>query len=207
MKEINGKPIIQYIVERLSSVIPKESLVIATSEHESDNSIEVYCKENELSCFRGSLNNVADRFLTCAKTNKMDFAFRVNGDNLFGDRPSMLEAIRQAKTGQYDFISNVHKLSFPRGMSIEAVSTKKMEEHIRHFTAYEQEHVMPYFYQHENEISRQYLYNTEVPEMAGYQLAIDTEADFELAKKILKKDPKAHLNCGVSEMATIIKNL
>lgn len=207
LKEINGKTILDYIIERLTSVVQKNSLVVATSDHETDNPIEAYCKENGLSCFRGSLNNVADRFLACAKAYNIDFAFRVNGDNLFGDKPCMLKAIHLAKTGRYDFISNVHKVSFPRGMSIEAVSTKKMEEHIQHFTAYEQEHVMPYFYKHENEISHQYIYNTKAPEMAGCQLAIDTEADFELAKKILQKNPKAHLNCGVVEISEMMKKL
>ena len=207
LKEINGKPVLTYILERLLSITPKDNIIIATSIESSDDVIEAYCKKNDLKYFRGSLHNVAQRFLNAALENKIELAFRVNGDNLFGDKPCLLEAIQLAKTGQFDFISNVHKVSFPRGMSIEAVSTKKMEEHIQNFTSYEQEHVMPYFYLHENEISHKYLYNTKVPEMAGYQLAIDTEADFEFATKILENEPKAHLKYGVSEIAALVKNL
>ena len=65
LMEINGKSILQYIIERLSLVVPENNIVVATSEEKTDNPIAEYCIKNKINVFRGSLDNVALRFLNC----------------------------------------------------------------------------------------------------------------------------------------------
>jgi spore coat polysaccharide biosynthesis protein SpsF len=207
LKQINGRPIIDYIIERLKIAAPANDIIIATSNQETDDPIEAYCNNNNLKCYRGSLDDVAGRFLACAKANELDFAFRINGDNIFVDVDLVKEAIRLVDTGQYTFISNVHNRTFPKGMSIEGVDINFFEERLPQFTPYQREHVMPYFYENSSEITHYYIYNTIAPELAGVQLAIDTQQDYDLATNIINHFPGNHTTFGLKEISTILKKI
>jgi spore coat polysaccharide biosynthesis protein SpsF len=80
-----GKPILEYILEKITSVVPKDSVVVCTSDLKTDDSISTYCTDKGYNCFRGSLDNVAQRFLNCADHYQFDYIVRINGDNLFLD--------------------------------------------------------------------------------------------------------------------------
>ncbi len=54
-------------VERIRRSKRLDGLVIATSNESSDDPIEKLAKENQVDCFRGSLNDVLDRFYKAAK--------------------------------------------------------------------------------------------------------------------------------------------
>ncbi|MCZ2459946.1 MAG: hypothetical protein LC128_10015 [Chitinophagales bacterium] len=207
LKEINGKYIIDYIVERLEVVVPRSRIVIATSNELTDDPIADYCRSHDLGCFRGSLDDVAGRFIVCAKANGFEFVFRINGDNIFVDADLVNEAIQLANTGKYEFISNVHNRTFPKGMSIEGVKVELFEKCLPLFNSYQREHVMPYFYDNTDQVSHYYIYNETTPELAGFQLAIDTQKDLELAEKIISKFRGPHTNYGLREISTIIKEL
>lgn len=207
LKEINGKPILLYIIERLRFVISTNSIVVATSEEISDDPIAEYCRKSGIQVFRGSLSDVASRFLTCAKQFNFEFAFRINGDNLFVDIDLIKTALRIACTGEYSFISNVHNRTFPKGMSIEGVNVNLYASVYPKFDIYQREHVMPYFYDNGDHIRHFYIYNVAVPELAGVQLAIDTETDYDLAKKIVSRFKTTQHNYGLKEISTIIKSI
>ena len=58
---------------------------VATSNEKSDDPIVRFCKANSISFHRDSKSNVALRFLNCALKMKIDYAIRINGDNIFTD--------------------------------------------------------------------------------------------------------------------------
>ena len=45
LMEIGGKPILQYIIERISQVVDTEKIVIATSVENSDDKIEQFAQQ------------------------------------------------------------------------------------------------------------------------------------------------------------------
>jgi spore coat polysaccharide biosynthesis protein SpsF len=205
LMEIKGKPILDYIIERLLSVNSNLNVVIATSNEDSDHPIAQYCLTQEISYFRGSLENVAERFLQAAQAHDFDFVFRINGDNLFLDPDLIRLAIAHAETGQFDFISNVERRTFPKGMSIEGVDVSLYAKALRFFSTYEKEHVMPYFYSNASQFRTLFLYNNDIPEMAGVQLAIDTLDDFEIANYIIDRCSSLHIEYGMKEIFEILK--
>jgi len=188
LKKIQGKTILQYIIDALYTVTEKENVVVATSTEDSDNPIYDYCMSNKIKVFRGSLNNVSERFKNCALKYNFDFATRINGDNIFIDLSIVNEMEKVALTDKYDFVSNVKNRTFPKGMSIEMVRTKHYNEIYKKFlTADDFEHVTIYLYNNDNNKNYYYLYNTKCIEAAGLQFAIDTKEDFYLAKQIISK--------------------
>ena len=192
LKEIKGKTLLHRIHDTLQDTLPDSQLVVATSEEESDQPIADYCAEQQINCFRGSLNNVAERFYRCALTYNLDYAFRINGDNLFVETDSlqrMIEAVQQDTS--LDFLSNVKDRTFPFGMSVELLKTSfygRMLEKFKDNARY-QEHVTLYLYEHEQEGKRKYFYNSQYPEAKGAHLAIDTPEDFEIARRMLLQMP------------------
>ena len=208
LMEIKGKSILQYIIDRLSLVVPNNNIVIATSNQQSDNPIAEYCEENNINIFRGSLDNVALRFLNCATYYHFDFVARINGDNLFVDTESLKRMIKFAQTNNYDFVSNVKNRTFPKGMSIEIVRTEHYKEMYSKFNNEGHfEHVTSYLYQNDTGKDYYYFYNVICPETAGIQLAIDNKEDFEFATKIIGTFVKNHTEYGLKEIFNIIKKI
>jgi spore coat polysaccharide biosynthesis protein SpsF len=201
LKEINGKPILAYIIERLSAAVAKENIIVATSNEQSDEPIEKYCLANNINLFRGSLDNVAERFLQCARQYELDFATRVNGDNFFLDVDSLKEMVEIAETGKYDFVTNVKNRTFPKGMSVEIVRTSFYELMYRQFSNdAHKEHVTLYLYQNDEKGEFFHYTNKVCPEAGGIQLAIDDSGDFELAEKIINTFTKTHTSYGLKEI-------
>lgn len=192
LREIGGKALLHRIHDTLRDIFPDCQLVVATSAEDSDLPIAEYCEAHQINCFRGSLNHVAERFYRCALAYDLDYAFRINGDNLFVATDcvqEMMEAVRQDRS--LDFLSNVKDRTFPFGMSVELLKIhfyEKVLEKIGDDARY-QEHVTLYLYEHEEEGRRKYFYNEKYPEAKGAHLAIDTPDDFEIARRMLEKMP------------------
>ncbi len=188
LKEIDGKFILQHIIDKIKSVSDIQHIVVATSTEKTDDPIEAFCKKNNINIFRGSLNNVAERFLMAAKKFNFDYATRINGDNFFIDIYTLKEMLKIANENDFDFVSNVKNRTFPKGMSIEIVKTFFFEKQMKKFNKPDYfEHVTLYLYEHDKNQNFHYYYNTKLPEAAGIQMAIDTTDDFERTKYIYSK--------------------
>lgn len=205
LKPILGKPILQRIYERLRQRLDADRICIATSEDASDDIIEHYCSANNMKCFRGSLNNVALRFLKAAEFAGFDFATRINGDNLFIDLDVLEEMLNIAENDNFDFVTNVEGRTFPFGMSIEILRTdfyKTIYESLN--TPDYKEHVTLYLYHH-NEIGKRLnFFNEKYPDAKGLKLAIDTPEDFDHAIKILQ-NLNDDMNYSLGEICQVIE--
>ena len=188
LSHINGKPLITYILERLSKSKYNGNIVIATSRNQTDQPIEDYCIKNNISYYRGSLENVSERFLKCAIQHRFDYAVRINGDNLFTD-PSLIDDYCDlAISGDFDLISNVPNRTYPSGMSVEVIKVSFMRKIAANFKKKKyREHVTLYFYENLASGHFKFIENNDVPEARGLKLAIDHLFDLNLVSNLLKK--------------------
>lgn len=208
LKTINGKTILEYIIERISIIVSKKNIVVATSVENSDDPIEDFCKDNHIQYYRGSLKNVAERFLACGKEYKFDYAARINGDNLFVDLKTLEEMNEITLKYGFDFVSNVKNRTFPKGMSIEIVKTSFYNKILQKFTDERHfEHVTLFLYENDKSQNFYYHYNKICPEAAGIQMAIDTKDDFILSEKIINKFEKNHTEYGLKDIFEIRKKI
>jgi spore coat polysaccharide biosynthesis protein SpsF len=206
LREIRGKPILQYIYERVQKAVLPESIVVATSAEASDNPIVEYCKAQDIQVFRGSKNNVAQRFLDCSNTYGFDFCTRINGDNLFVDSDLLRKMLAIAEGSNYDFISNVRARTFPRGMSIEIVRRVFYEQAVKEFDKPEYfEHVTLFFYEHEHYGCQLHITNQDCSEAAGINLAIDTPDDLKKAESLISRMTSDHSNYQLKEIFELMR--
>ncbi|MDF9798018.1 spore coat polysaccharide biosynthesis protein SpsF [Catalinimonas alkaloidigena] len=187
LKDIGGKPILLQIYQALRQYFSQGNIVVATSSSPTDDPIAAFCKQHQIHCYRGSLDKVAERFYDCAKHFGFEFAFRINGDNLFVESRCIVQMMADVQQdASYDFLSNVKERTFPFGMSVELLNTEFYGHCLEKFQqdARYQEHVTLYLYENENIGERKYYFNTKTPEAKGAHLAIDTPEDFEIAQLI-----------------------
>jgi sialic acid synthase SpsE/spore coat polysaccharide biosynthesis protein SpsF (cytidylyltransferase family) len=183
--EFCGATVLTHILLRLTQVLPISEIIVATSDHISDNEIETYCNRASVKCFRGSLENVIDRFYQCAAYYKLDYAVRINGDNVFVDGATLLQMLSIARTDRYDLVSNVPGRTFPYGMSIEIIKTSTLADLCRNLrNSIHAEHVTSYIYENIQDFNVYTYENTDYSNLEGLNLALDTYSDLENITKI-----------------------
>ncbi|MGE3317074.1 MAG: acylneuraminate cytidylyltransferase, partial [Planctomycetaceae bacterium] len=62
LRDVQGKPLLQYALERVREVQRLDRIVVATSTDKGDDALADWCAAFGVDCLRGSLQDVAGRF-------------------------------------------------------------------------------------------------------------------------------------------------
>ena len=73
-------PIINWVVQRLQKSEKITNLVVATSDQSIDDSLVNHLTDMNIDVFRGSENDVLDRYYRAAKFYNADIVVRITGD-------------------------------------------------------------------------------------------------------------------------------
>jgi spore coat polysaccharide biosynthesis protein SpsF len=103
--DVGGRPLLAYQIERLRAVcdIP---LVICTSNHPQDDPLEAFAKEMGCLCFRGSEEDVLDRYLQCANQYDVDRLYITYADEPFADAGLLRKTIAQLDPAEKIWVRN-----------------------------------------------------------------------------------------------------
>lgn len=199
LQNINGKPMLQYLLERLSKSQYLSEIVVATSDAPSDNPITKFCLEKGVSCFRGSLTNVAERFYRLLKKYKFDAFVRISGDSPLLDQRLVDLGIEIFLDNNYDIVTNVLKRTYPKGQSVEIVKSDAFLDAYREMKEIEDlEHVTKYFYRNKDNYL---IYSFESGEDLGHiQLSVDTQQDMDNFRQVLSLMNKSHWKYGYKDI-------
>lgn len=181
LRLLAGKPVLQHIHERLSECRLIDEIVFATSKEVSDNPIGDFCSTRNISSFRGSLDDVLDRFYKTAQQYRADVIVRITGDCPIID-PIIVDAVISGfLVGQYDCYGLGG--DFPDGLDCTAFSLKAIEKAWREASLpSEREHVGP-FIENNPEIFK----NGSLELFSGlssFRWTLDEPQDFELLSLI-----------------------
>ena len=104
LKPLSGKPMIWHIVQRAKACVSVEDVIVATSKEESDNKLYKFCIDNGIKVYRGSLNNVLDRFVKILRKHGSDYFVRITGDCPLIHPPFIDKQVEALKRYNADFI-------------------------------------------------------------------------------------------------------
>lgn len=121
-----GKSIIELIVERIRRVKNIDKIVLLTSKQKLNDQLEKEAKRLGIDCFRGSEENVLDRFYQASKEFKPDNIIRITGDSPLIEADLINQGLEIFQQGDYDIVSNVAKRTFPDGLDFEAFKAKAL---------------------------------------------------------------------------------
>ena len=79
-------------------------VIVATSISENNDQLEFFLKEKGELVYRGSENDVLDRFIKAAEINGIDGIVRICSDNPFMDWHGVMQLIEKAKSSETDYI-------------------------------------------------------------------------------------------------------
>jgi len=181
--DLSGKPVLQHIVERISRSRYIDAVVVATTRNVEDEPIVKMCKKIKCQYYRGSEDDVLLRVLEAAESMKADIIVEITGDCPVVDWRHIDKLVELFFSGDYDYVSNILKRSFPDGFDVQVFPVSVLAE-VNKLTKCPEnrEHVSLYIYSNPDKYR---LFNWEAnidmnyPEMA---VTLDTEEDYELLK-------------------------
>jgi spore coat polysaccharide biosynthesis protein SpsF len=197
--DLNGKPLLQYILERLEKCSSFKTVVVATSSDPSDDPIADFCKQMRVECYRGSLTHVAERFDAVARAFSLSAFVRLSGDSPLLDHVLIDRAVDLFNKGDWDLVTNIQKRSYPKGQSVEVCCSITFAETLPCMTTDEdREHVTAYYYRNPSKFK---IYNMEAEENHGaLQLSVDTAADLKTISSIVSLMTRPHWEYRLEEI-------
>ena len=188
LMEINGKPILEIIIEFLKLSKLTDQIIVATTELLQDDKIEELCKCLKIKCFRGSSNDVLQRFSDCAKLYEGDLIVRITADDPLIDVDLLDKVIQTCKKTKCDFASTAINSGYPLGYFIEAVTQSTLEWlNKTQRDLLSREHVTYYIKQNLNSFIVQNIRSSDSLSRPNWRLSIDYPEDFSLMSKIFEK--------------------
>lgn len=183
LKPILGKPMLARQIERIKRAKLIDHLVVATSEDEMDNSIELLCQQIKVDYFRGNLNDVLDRFYQVALKFNPQHIVRLTGDCPLCDPILIDEIIAYHLENKNDYTSNTILPTYPDGLDVEIftfTSLKQAWEKAK--LPSQREHVTPFIHQQPNQFKIG-SYTNKI-DLSHLRWTVDEILDFELVTQI-----------------------
>lgn len=206
LHQVAGKPLLQYILERLSRCTSLDAVVVATSVDQSDEPVEIFCREQGVLCFRGDLGNVAGRMKAVLRAYGFGAFVRLSGDSPLMDPAVVDKGVHIFLSGDYDLVTNVFPRSYPRGQSVEVLRTDAFRQIVDLMSSNEDlEHVTPYFYRNPRRFK---IFNFSAEQdCSGITLAVDTTEDMDRFGTIVATMDKPHWEYHLPEILAIHRNI
>jgi len=189
MKPDGKNPIVYYVIKQLQNCKLLDDVVIATTNRPEDDVLAHFVKDMGISIFRGSSNDVLDRYYKCAKEFSFSDIVRITSDNPLIDPTIVDLVISKYLEGDIDYVSNCHPRTFPQGTETEVFSFRTLETVWKNAkNPPEREHVTPYIYNNPNKFK---IFNVDYLEnLSHLRWTVDRENDFELVRTIISKIKK-----------------
>lgn len=184
MRPVCGTPIIGLLLARLGRAKRIDQIVLATSEDPRNESLAQYVCDLGYVVYRGSEDDVLDRYYRAAKEVQADTVVRITGDCPLID-PVLVDAVITGllESGA-DYASNISPPTYPDGLDTEAFTFRALERAWNQAETSEQrEHVTP-FIRESASFSQVSLPHAD--DHANERWTVDEPEDFEVVKKIFE---------------------
>ena len=185
MQQIAGKPLIEVLLHRLSRSTRLNKIIIATSINKKDDTLVNFVNGLGYDVFRGSEEDVLDRYYCAAQKNKAEIVVRVTGDCPLIDAVLVDNIIQQFLVLDVDYISNIAPATFPDGLDTEVFSHKALtlawEQAV---LKAEREHVTPFLRQGRQFKRANYKNNRN---LSGERWTVDEPEDLEVIRRIFEQ--------------------
>ena len=217
--DLGGKTVLSRVVSRLRRARLINDIWVATTDLRQDDVIVAHCHRLGVNCFRGSEQDVLDRYYHCAKNCSATCVVRITSDCPVIDPELVDDAVERFCAGVYDYASNGLVPTYPRGLDVEIFTMSALHRAWQDAKGpHQREHVTPFFYEYP-EVFR-LLSLTADQDYSQYRWTLDTAEDLALLRQIyfrfdnqenfgwrdvldlMKREPQlAHLNGHVMQKA------
>ncbi len=191
LKKVKGKTLLQLHLERVSKCRNISDIIVATTTSKGDEEIYNLAKKLGFKSYRGSEEDVLDRFYRAAKPLNPDRIVRVTSDCPLLDPKLVDEVVKFAKSKKVDYVSNVIEGRYPDGQDIEVFTFSALEKAWDNARKHsEREHVTPFIRINSDVMDGELFTAVNFPADHDYsqiRMTVDEPEDFELIKRIINE--------------------
>lgn len=181
--DVLGRPLLFRVFERIQPAKNIDEIVVATSDRTEDQPIADFCAEYGFSCFRGSHNDVLDRFMQGAALHRADVIVRLTADCPLLDPQVIQKIVSEYREGDFDFVSNTLERTYPDGLDTEVFSFDALKQaHRESKKPSEREHVTPFIYNHPERFRLKNIKNEK--NLSAYRWTVDEPRDLAFVRAV-----------------------
>ena len=196
MKLIKGKPALFYLIDRLQKSKLLKRIIIATTIKECEKPIIDFCKKYNLEYFRGSEDDVLDRYYHTAIKYNCKNIMRITSDCILMDPNIVDQMIQYYYKNKLNYLTMKYsnnvvgaKGGFPDGFNPEIFTFELLEYSKKNAeTKEEKEHVSVYIRKKIKNIKKYEIILGKKYKNIDFKklhLSLDTQNDFELITEII----------------------
>lgn len=193
LKPILDRPVLWHIVNRLRSVKKIDEIIVATSVQPNDDRIEEFCASENIKCFRGSEDDVLDRFYKAASFFNATTLIRITGDCPLIDPDLISQLIDYFSDNNFDFCGiaagagvakNGFEGRYPDGLDAEIFTMQALTIVWREAQGpLYREHVTPFIWKQPERFNLGTLKSKD-KDYGDLRWTIDNEEDYHLIQRI-----------------------
>ena len=131
MKNLCGAPMIARIIERVKRVKKIGTIILATTKKKEDDILIDVARNNNIQFFRGSENDLVDRYYQAVKNKNVSHILRLPADNPIPESTEYHRIINYHLKNNNDFSSNICNFmgnQYPDGIGVEIFTMKSLEK-------------------------------------------------------------------------------
>lgn len=186
MKPDGNNPIVFHVVKQLQHCKLLDKIVVATTNLPEDDQLSNFISNMGSLIFRGSSDDVLDRYYQCAKQFSFSDIVRITSDNPLIDPTIVDLVVGRYLEGKFDYVTNSFPRTFPQGTETEVFSFRILENVWKNAKKpLEREHVTPYIYNNPDKFK---ISNVNYSEnLSHLRWTVDRENDFKLVQNLFRK--------------------
>ena len=185
LKPIGDKLLLEHILFRLTKLKSEAVIIVATSTEGKDDEVDQFCGEKNVRCFRGSEENVLERYYLCAKQFGFDEIIRLTADNPFVDIEEIDRLIDLFRKEKADYAESFGNL--PCGIGAEIFTFAALEKDYNESSMpHHFEHVNEYILENPDKFKTVTLTVSDSKNRSDIRLTVDTQEDYERACYIVE---------------------
>jgi spore coat polysaccharide biosynthesis protein SpsF len=127
LEDICGKSALEWLVDRLKLCRTVDDIVVATSTSSSDDILAQWCSQHDITCFRGSEDDVLIRVIEAQRFMKSDIVVEITGDCPLTDPDVVDIGVETFLNNDCDFVTNCSVPSFPQGICVQVFRLADLE--------------------------------------------------------------------------------
>lgn len=183
--EVDGISLLEYQMKRVRQAKKIDKIVVATTNQKTDDKIEKLCKKINIDCFRGSEDDVLDRYYQCSLLYpQYKNIIRITGDCPLIDPVVIDNVITFFEKNKFDYASNVLSETFPDGMDVEIFTSNALHESAQKSKlGSEREHMTQYIIKNKKFKKGNFAAENDWPH---FRLTVDNPEDFEVVKFLIE---------------------
>ena len=192
IKKIQDKTLLNIHIDRIKNSKLINEIIIATTTNENDKKLIHFAKENNVSFYAGSENDVLDRFYNAAKKFNADVIIRLTSDCPLIDSNLIDSMILEFQSiDDIDYLSNVFIESYPDGQDIEVFTFEALKKAwVKSTLKSDREHVTTFIRKNSDYFGNKMFKAKNISSNINYsnvRMTVDEEVDFEVIKILINK--------------------